>query len=102
MKGAHITMDLVTKRLSRRPQRILGVFASLLGFGIGGIITYQSTIIALDYARHLDKATPLLSIPNAPFRIIDVLGFLLLSLILLKDIFRPLSPENNSGEGIGK
>jgi TRAP-type C4-dicarboxylate transport system permease small subunit len=102
MRRVHVTMDLITNRLPRKTRIVLGSFAFLLCFAITGVITYQSTLVAIDYAKQMDQGTPLLLIPYAPFRFILAFGFLVLSLKFLMDIFHPLPPEKESKGGEAK
>jgi len=99
MRRVHVSMDLVYNRLPRRTQIVLGSLSFLLCFSITGVITYQSILVAIDYAQNLSQGTPLLLIPYAPFRFILAFGFLILSLKFLMDIFHPLPPEKESKGG---
>lgn len=102
IKRGHVRVDLVTSRLSRRTQVILGSITLFLSAGIFGIITYQATVNAISYAQRLSKATTILFIPFAPFRFVMALGCLLLCLKLLVYVFHPLPPEEGRKGGLSK
>ena len=96
IKGEHVRIDLVTSRLSKRAQMILGRIAFFLSTAIFGLIFYQSTLSAISYVNHPERATAVLSVPFAPFRIVIAVGCLLVCLTMLRFVFKP----QISGEGI--
>lgn len=82
----HIMVRIVIERFSRRIQAIFTIFHSLIGIGIWGIIAWKSSEIL--FARLLEERTTLLLIPFLPFRIIWLIGLIILCLALLLDISR--------------
>jgi len=99
IKRAHVRVDLIIARLSRRNQIILDIVAFSLSAIISGLMFYQAAINFIYYAQHLYERTDLLSIPYVLPRLILAVGFLLLCLRTLTDVFRhdpvqqPLPPE---------
>jgi TRAP-type transport system small permease protein len=95
---SHVSVDIFTSRFSNRAKLILISINAFLCLIIAGVITYQAIVEATYYLKHMGERTTLLEIPFAPFRLIMVLGFFLLCLTLLQQIFHP-APEGKERKG---
>ncbi len=93
MKRGHVIVDIMVCRLSRRTQAIMSRIVLFLSFGIFATVTYQGTMIALYYARHMEQASTVLKVPFAPAWFVMVLGCLLLCLKLLMGALLAPSPD---------
>lgn len=98
IKGEHVRIDIITSRLSRRAQAILGSIAFFLSTAIVAAIFYQSSLSAIFYINHPERATTVLAIPFAPFRVVIAVGFLLLCLALFRLIFNVYPPTERSNK----
>ena len=89
LNGGHISVDIITGKLSKRGRTVLSGFDNLATFALALLIAWRSFVEALA-AKNIDVASPLLGIPRYPFIFITAFGFLLLffaALILfIKDI----------------
>jgi len=84
-KRSHVRVDFLVSYFPQKARLILSVIGFFLSFGITGIITYQSIILAIKYVHTLGQATPLLNIPYAPFRIFMAFGLLITCVKFLID-----------------
>ena len=81
VKG-HVEVELVTDRLPKRAQTILGCITSFLGVVIFVFITWQSFLYIGDMASS-KVATTVLNIPAWPFVIILTIGVGIFCLVLM-------------------
>lgn len=95
MNRVNVRVEIITARLSRRTQAILGFIAFFLSAVIVAFITYQAFVNSLYYIHHFNQATTVLSIPFAPFRLVMAFGCLILFLRLLLDISNSLLSKGN-------
>lgn len=102
MKRGHVRVDVLLPHFSRRTQAILASLAFFISAGISAIIAYQAILDTIYYAQHLGQHTATLSIPFAPLRGMLALGFILLCLKTLVDVFHPLPPEEGDKGGLNK
>jgi TRAP-type C4-dicarboxylate transport system permease small subunit len=85
----HISVDLLTSRLSKKGQAILQVFAYLLGLILFAFMTWCSVLSALEeMASH--RVTGILLIPIYPFILVVALGSTLLALVLLAQLIHSI------------
>ncbi|SHO43881.1 TRAP transporter small permease [Desulfopila aestuarii] len=98
MQRGHVRITILTDKLPQIIQDFLGRFVSLLNVTIFSLILYQAAINAVYSASNLHHRTDTLDIPIAPFKILMVLGVAVLLCIEITHVFRPLSPELDSGE----
>jgi TRAP-type C4-dicarboxylate transport system permease small subunit len=98
IKGDHVRINLITSRLSKRTKAIMGSIAFFLSTVILAIIFYQSSLSAIFYIHHPERATTVLSIPFAPFRVVIAVGFLLLCLALFRLVFNVYPPAERSNK----
>jgi TRAP-type C4-dicarboxylate transport system permease small subunit len=81
----HISVDLLTSRLSKKGQVILEVLGYLLGLILFAFMTWCSILSALEeMASH--RVTGILLIPIYPFILVVALGSTLLALVLLAQL----------------
>jgi TRAP-type C4-dicarboxylate transport system permease small subunit len=82
VEKGHVTIDLLTSRLSKRTQGIINSITGLLTLIFVAIMTWQTFIYITMLARSGLTSTVLL-IPVFPFVIIVTFGIALFSLVLL-------------------
>lgn len=82
VKGAHVTVDVVTSRFSSRVQKVLDVVIYLFTWVVTGLISWQLLSLALTVkARH--ETSAILGIPVYPFELIAAIGFAIMTLVFL-------------------
>jgi TRAP-type C4-dicarboxylate transport system permease small subunit len=87
MQKEHISVTLVTERLSRKVQNILYIFTSSLALILISICTYQT----FKYAPSMmNQATTVLLIPKGPFFYFTGFGWLLLAFATMMNILRSI------------
>jgi len=86
---SHIVVKIVVSRFSQRWQAIIEVLMSLISLATWAVIAWASFNVLSQ--RWLTEITDLLDIPYLPFRIIFVVGLVLLCLVYVTDLFRALS-----------
>jgi len=86
--NSHIVVKIVVARFSQRWQSILGVLMSLISIGTWAVIAWASYNVLSQ--RWLTEMTDLLDIPYLPFRMIFVLGLVILCLVYITDLVRAL------------
>ena len=86
---SHIVVKIVVSRFSQRWQAIIEVLMSLISLATWAVIAWASFNVLSQ--RWLTEVTDLLDIPYLPFRIIFVVGLVLLCLVYVTDLFRALS-----------
>jgi TRAP-type C4-dicarboxylate transport system permease small subunit len=91
----HIKVNLVTRLLSKRVQRILGVITTFLGVVFAAVMCYRGVVYGFANIFPLLTQTEALFIPYAPFVFCLALGSLLLALALLINCLRYIYPSNN-------
>lgn len=79
----HITIELLSSRLSRRRQVALSLVTSVLGFIYCAVLTWQSALIAWTSLKQGWTAGGTTGFPEAPARMIIPIGSLLLCLSLI-------------------
>ncbi|MEW6667178.1 MAG: TRAP transporter large permease subunit [Thermodesulfobacteriota bacterium] len=87
IKKAHISVNMVTDKLSPRAVSILESATYLLCLGIFVLITWQCAVKA-EVLRSDGTTSDLLLIPNYPFMWVVVFGSALLGLVFLKDLLK--------------
>lgn len=84
MNRAHIIVEILLFRLSKRTQAILNSFSSICGVVIIGIILWQTGMRGWEeLLSPTGSITMLLSIPIAPFLLLATVGFILMVLELI-------------------
>ena len=86
--NSHIVVKIVVTRFSERWQAILTVIMSLISLATWAVIAFASYNVLSQ--RWLTEMTDLLDIPYLPFRMIFVLGLVILCLVYITDLVRAL------------
>jgi TRAP-type C4-dicarboxylate transport system permease small subunit len=98
MERHHVSVDVLLIRLSRRVQRGMGRFASLLGFVTWCLIAYLAFRDGLERWKN-GSCSATLQIPQGPFEILLSVSLFLFSLTLLTQVFRPEGPKKEKEGG---
>ena len=77
LKDGHISVDIITGKLSKRGRAFLNGFDNILTFALALIIAWRTFLEAMS-VKKMDVNSPLLSIPRYPFIFVTAFGFLLL------------------------
>ena len=95
LKDGHISVDIITGKLSKRGRAILNGFDNIVTLLLALIITWRSFAEALS-AKEMEITSPILGIPRHPFVFVTSFGFFLFfsaALILfiknIKSVKRP-------------
>ncbi len=90
VQKAHISVDVLTSKLSPRGQSIMAFTTTLVGFCLFALTSWQSVLFAL---AQWDRGvtSPVLHVPIPPLVLIVAFGCALLSLVLLTQLFNYLS-----------
>ena len=92
LKG-HVSIDLLTQRLSPKGQVVINNINYFLCAGIFSVAVWQTLVFTL-YTKETNMSVPLLDIPVFPFAAVVPFGFILLTVLLLRDLL------NNLAEGV--
>lgn len=92
LKG-HVSIDLLTERLSPKSQVVINNIIYFLCVGTFLLAVWQSLTFTL-YTKEANMTIPLLDVPVFPFAAVVPFGFILLTVVLLRDLF------NNVAEGV--
>lgn len=87
VKKGHIAVEFLTRRMPEKAQSVVaagGEFVSVLLFGI---ITWQSTVYALDL-RRTGEVSLTIEMPVYPFVFSIAIGCCLACLVLARDLYR--------------
>jgi tripartite ATP-independent transporter DctM subunit len=84
LSKAHVTMDLITVRLSRRPQLVMEGFANLVSIALFAVLIWRIIINAVTNPQ----LTAVLKIPHSPFILVAAFGCVLLTLMLVRDFLQ--------------
>ncbi len=90
VQGAHVSIDMITKRFPARVQALIDAFMLLLTLTVVPLIAWQG-FAQSDYARLHKTASSFLAIPDFPFYIVLGLGFVMLSLVLIIRLIESIS-----------
>jgi TRAP-type C4-dicarboxylate transport system permease small subunit len=82
LKDGHISVDIITGKLSKRGRAFLNSFDNILTFALALIIAWRTFLEAVS-VKKMDVNSPLLGIPRYPFIFVTAFGFLLLFLAAL-------------------
>jgi len=89
IEGFHTSVTILTSRLPERLRAIFRTVTALASFCFCAVVTWQATLLTLENAR-VGELTEVTGISIIPFRWIWIFGFGLLSLILIRDVFKSL------------
>ncbi|MDO9516119.1 MAG: TRAP transporter small permease [Syntrophales bacterium] len=88
-KKGHIMVEFLTRRMPEGVQLIITAAGEMFSAILFGIITWQSTIYALDLKR-TGEVSLTIEVPIYPFVFSIAIGCLLVCLVLLADLYRSL------------
>ena len=82
---SNISVDILFCKFPRRMQDIVHVFVNLLSLGISVMLLRQA-IVYNRYLVDINGKSEILKLPVAPFQFVMIIGFLMLSIVLLLQI----------------
>jgi TRAP-type C4-dicarboxylate transport system permease small subunit len=97
LKDGHISVDIITSKLSKRGRAFLNGFDNLLTFALALIIAWR-TFVEATSVKKMDVNSPLLGIPRYPFIFVTAFGFLLLFFAALILFIRNVKSMKNESE----
>ena len=97
LKDGHISVDIITGKLSKRGRAFLNGFDNILTFALALIIAWRTFLEAVS-VKKMDVNSPLLSIPRYPFIFVTAFGFLLLFFAALILFIRNVKSVKNETE----
>jgi len=89
IKKGHVDVNLVITKFPIRAQTIIGILIGLLSLGIWVLITWQGIVYGSEQIQS-GEFEPVLGYPIAPFRIVLIIGCVMLCLVLLLDLMKML------------
>lgn len=87
MVRGHIRADMLNPVLSKRGNAILSAGSFIISLLFAVILTWQTTIKAVDSLKNMDMVTSTISIPIAPFLAFTSIGLTMMILEMIFDIF---------------
>jgi tripartite ATP-independent transporter DctM subunit len=94
---SHISVDLVSNKLTEKPRLALEFITTLLSAGLFGIVSWRT----LDYAIMLFSDNRLhdkfIGIPSGPFGVVIVIGCVSLFLLLIRDLLAQINDSLKLG-----
>ena len=97
LNDGHISVDIITGKLSKRGRALLNGFDNILTFALALIIAWRSYLEAVS-AKKIDVTSPLLGIPRYPFIYVTAFGFLLLFFAALILFIRNVKSVKDANE----
>ena len=94
VKKAHISVDVLVLKLSKRSQQIFEAVGSLLGLGLFSLMTWQIVLHALRVYRAHQRSIDL-GLPFYPFVVMAALGTAIFCLTLIVSALRSLAGKEN-------
>lgn len=88
-KKGHIMVEFLTRRMPKKVQFIVAAGGEMISAVLFGILALQSTIYALDLKR-TGEVSLTIEVPIYPFVFSIAIGCLLVSLVLLTDLYKSL------------
>lgn len=89
VKKGHIAVEFLTRRMSEKVQSAIAAGGELLSLVLFGIITWQSTVYALDL-RRTGEVSLTIEIPIYPFVLSIAIGGCLVCFVLATDLYRSI------------
>ncbi|MFC1910941.1 TRAP transporter large permease subunit [Chloroflexota bacterium] len=93
LSKAHVTMDLLTAKLPKKPQLVLEAFSTFISLVIIILVAKQTILNGMTTVY----MTPILRIPLNPFILIASFGIVLLILMLIRDYFNNVANSLRHG-----
>jgi TRAP-type C4-dicarboxylate transport system permease small subunit len=90
-KGKHVSIQILTHRLSERGQKILELIQSTMGLGLCGIFCYFGSYTTLEQFSRKVINVQAVDVPQALVIMIIPIGFFLLSLQFLRKLIAGLA-----------
>ena len=97
LNDGHISVDIITGKLSRRGRAFLNGFDNLLTFALALVIAWRSYLEAVS-VKKMEVTSPLLGIPRYPFVFVTAFGFLLLFFAALILFIRNVKSVKDTNE----
>ena len=97
LKDGHISVDILTGKLSKRGRAFLNGFDNILTFALALIIAWRTFLEAMS-VKKMDVNSPLLGIPRYPFIFVTAFGFLLLFFAALIMFIRNVKSVKDADE----
>jgi tripartite ATP-independent transporter DctM subunit len=88
---SHISVDLVSNKLSRKPRLALEFITNLLSTGLFGIVCWRAIFFAYYVIQDHRLHDKFYGIPDGPFAIVICIGCISLFLLLLRDLLLKIS-----------
>ena len=88
LEKSHVEVDIVVTKFSQRWQDILMAFTSFLAMCTWAVVAWASTIILSE--RWLTEVGEMTGVPFLPFRLVLMLGLILITLVYLLDMVMAL------------
>jgi len=93
LNKTHIVIKVVVERFPQRAQAILGAVMSFISLATWAMVAWTGVLILSK--RWLNEASEYLSVPYLPFRLIFLLGLVLVCSVYLIDLIRALRQAVN-------
>ena len=90
----NIAVDIVTGSMNPRNQRLLGIFATVLGATFFGLVAWQGWVMAFDSVRVFEYSQGAYRIPVYPFKFAFAVGASLMVIQYAKDLLTGNAPSN--------
>ena len=87
-RGRHVSLDIVTRRLKPRGVKILSVIHGIMGLGVCGLLTWITGTVTWDNFQRNVMDVRAVDVPKYLILGVVFLGFALLTLEFLNDVFR--------------
>jgi tripartite ATP-independent transporter DctM subunit len=94
---SHISVDLVSNRLSEKPKAALEFVTNLLSLGLFGIIAWRAFVYAIYVIQEHRAHDKYLGIPDGPFAIVIFIGCTSLFILLFRDLLTKINDSSKLG-----
>jgi len=89
ISGGHVSINMLSSKFSARVRAVIETFNSLLGVGLFAVVTWRSLLYAVASFRQ-NEASWTIHLPYGAFILVVTVGCLLVSLVLLGNLFRSI------------
>jgi TRAP-type C4-dicarboxylate transport system permease small subunit len=87
-RGRHVSLDIVTRRLKPRGVKVLSAIHGIMGLGVCGLLTWITGTVTWDNFQRNVMDVRAVDVPKYLILGVVFLGFALLTLEFLNDVFR--------------
>ncbi|MDD5703117.1 MAG: TRAP transporter large permease subunit [Dehalococcoidales bacterium] len=94
---SHISVDLISNRLSEKPRAALEFITNLLSLGLFGIIMWRTLVYAIYVIQDNRLHDKYWGIPNGPFAIVIFIGCTSLFILLIRDLLTRINDSSKLG-----